>query len=64
MEGHKIYQKILIDNVRESYNALKNDPEYQTVFKNHLFGLSGPTHLTRERAPADIFFSKLFYGFS
>ncbi len=66
MEGFKIYQKFLIDNFRESsiYNTFKNDPEYLTVFKNHLFRLSGPTHLTRKKAPADIFFSKLFYGFS
>lgn len=66
MEGFKIYLKFLIDTFREhsSYNAFENDPEYERVFKNHLFGLPGPKHLTRKWPPAEIFFSKLFYGFT
>jgi len=60
MDYFKKYLKIFTPHII----ALRANSEFEEVFGNYLFDLSGPKHLNRDDTSAYHFFSKLFYGFS
>jgi len=65
MKGFERYSDIFTERAKElsQKDKLKDDPEFQKVFMNHLLGLPGPKQLEREFTPADHFFSLLYNGF-
>ena len=60
------YSEIFIHRTKELIEKedLVNNPEYHKVLTNQLLGLSGPKRLARKITPSDVFFSKLFAGFT
>lgn len=65
MKGLEKYSEIFISKTRELFSEddLKHDNQYQEVFKNHLFGLSGPKQMQRKLTSSDIFFSNIYRGY-
>ncbi len=64
MNGIEKYSEIFIDQIRKLIKEPRNALELQEIIKNNLFGLNGPKQTNRAQTPSEIFFYKLYNGFS
>ena len=66
MKGFKQYTSEMLRlarEVTESPELRARRKELEEAFSNDLFGLPGPTSVTRDLSPYEILFRDLFYGF-
>ncbi len=62
--GLEKYFELFINQARKNVEEARDNPEYQEIFENRLFGLNGPKQTNKAQTPSEKFFYQLFNGFS